>query len=74
MQDKEFAALLIDSYANLQRILTTDNPKEEAEYQLNLVAAKLEAMGIVTTKLDKKNEFVIHIDYIFQGVKSVRGA
>lgn len=54
MQDKELAALLIDSYANLQRILTTDNPKEEAEYQLNLVAAKLEAMGIATTKLDRK--------------------
>ncbi len=54
MQDKELAALLIDSYANLQRILTTDDPKEEAEYQLKLVAAKLEAMGIVTTKLDKK--------------------
>lgn len=54
MQDMELAALLIDSYANLQRILTTDNPKEEAEFQLNLVAAKLEAMGIVTTKLDKK--------------------
>ena len=53
MQDKELAALLIDSYANLQRILSTDDPKEEAEYQLKLVAAKLEAMGIVTTKLDK---------------------
>lgn len=54
MQDKELAALLIDTYANLQRILSTDDPKEEAEYQLKLVAAKLEAMGIVTTKLDKK--------------------
>lgn len=54
MQDKELAALLIDSYANLQRIISTENPKEEAEYQLKLVAAKLEAMGIVTTKLDKE--------------------
>lgn len=53
MQDKELAALLIDSYANLQRILNADNPSEEAEYQLQLVKAKLEAMGIVTTKLDK---------------------
>lgn len=53
MQDKELAAILIDSYANLQRILTADDAKEEAEYQLKLVAAKLEAMGIVTTKLDK---------------------
>lgn len=54
MQDKELAALLIDSYSNLQRILASDDPHEEAEYQLKLVAAKLEAMGIVTTKLDKK--------------------
>ncbi len=54
MQDNELAALLIDSYANLQRILAADNPKEETEYQLALVAAKLEVMGIVTTKLDKK--------------------
>lgn len=54
MQDKELAPLLIDNYANLQRILSTENPKEEAEYQLKLVAAKLEAMGIVTTKLDKE--------------------
>lgn len=55
MQDKELAAMLIDSYANLQRILSSDQPKEEAEYQLRLVSAKLEAMGIVTTKLDKNN-------------------
>ena len=54
MQDKELAALLIDTYANLQRVLTADDPKSEAEYQLKLVSAKLEAMGIVTTKLDKK--------------------
>ncbi len=53
MPDKELIALLIDCYANLQRILATENPKEEAEYQLKLVAAKLESMGIVTTKLDK---------------------
>ncbi len=53
MQDKEPVTFLIDAYSNLQRILVTENPKEEAEYQLKLVAAKLEAMGIVTTKLDK---------------------
>lgn len=54
MQDKELLALLIDNYSNLQRILSTDNPKEEAEYQLQLVKAKLESMGIVTSKLDKR--------------------
>lgn len=52
MQDKELAALLIDRYGDLQRILTADDPKKEAEYQLKLINAKLEAMGIVTTKLN----------------------
>lgn len=47
-------AFLIDTYADLQRILTADDPKKEAEYQLKLTAAKLEAMDIVTTKLDQK--------------------
>ena len=54
MQDKELATLLIDIYGNLQRILTAEDTKAEVEYQLSLVSAKLEAMGIVTTKLDKK--------------------
>lgn len=54
MQDKELATILIDTYGNLQRILTADDYKEEIEYQLSLVSAKLEAMGIVTSKLDKK--------------------
>lgn len=54
MQDKELTAMLIDSYANIQRILTTDNPKKEAEYQLKLIKAKLESMGIVTSDLDIK--------------------
>lgn len=55
MQDKELIASFIDRYADLQRIINTDNPKKEAEYQLKLIKATLEAMGIVTTDLDINN-------------------
>ena len=54
MSDKELVTMLIDMYTNLQRILTSDDMKGEAEYQLAAVKAKLESMGIVTSKLDKK--------------------
>ena len=53
MSDKELVTLLIDMYTNLQRILASDDMKAEAEYQLEALKAKLEAMGIVTSKLDK---------------------
>lgn len=56
MQDKELLAMLIDNYSNLQRIIKNSDPQKEAEYQLKLVAAKLESMGIVTTKIDKDDE------------------
>lgn len=52
MNEKELLTILIDQYADLQRILKSDNSKKEAEYQLKLVKAKLESMGIVTTELD----------------------
>lgn len=51
----ELAANLIDDYANLQRIIKAKEPTKEAEYQLNLIRAKLEAMGIPTTNLDIPN-------------------
>ncbi len=51
MQDKEMLIHLIDNFAILQRIVDSNNSKEEAEYQLQLVKAKLEAMGIVTNDL-----------------------
>ncbi len=51
MQDKEMLIHLIDNFAILQRIVNSSNSKEEAEYQLQLVKAKLEAMGIVTSDL-----------------------
>ena len=56
MSDKELVTMLIDTYINLQRILSSDNMKEEAEYQLQAVRAKLESMGIVTSDLDKQNK------------------
>lgn len=53
MSDKELLTILIDSYANLRRIIESGDPKEEAEYQIKLITAKLESMGIVTTDLDR---------------------
>lgn len=46
---------LIDLYTSLQRILTCEDPKKEAEYQLQIVKAKLEACGIVTSKLERQS-------------------
>ncbi len=51
MQDKELIANIIDKYADLQRIINADDPKKEAEYQIQIAKAKLEALGIVTTDL-----------------------
>ncbi len=51
MQDKELAVNLIDTFAILQRIVKSNDSQKEAEYQLQLVKAKLEAMGIVTSEL-----------------------
>ncbi len=50
---KNFAAWLIDTYTKLQRIITSNEPKKEAEYQLRAAAEKLKAMGVDTSKLDK---------------------
>ena len=54
MNQNDYVGNLIDWYTNLQRILTNDDPKSEAEYQLKMVKAKLEACEIVTSKLDIK--------------------
>ena len=51
MNDKELTLNLIDSFAILQRIVNSSDSKKEAEYQLQLIKAKLEAMGIVTSEL-----------------------
>lgn len=52
MTEKELMTMLIDSYRDLQRILIADDPKKEAENQMTIVKAKLEALGIVTENLD----------------------
>lgn len=54
MSDNALITILIDNYINLQRILSSSDMHEEAEYQLQAVKAKLESMGIVTSNLDKK--------------------
>ncbi|MCC8082070.1 MAG: hypothetical protein LIO80_08720 [Lachnospiraceae bacterium] len=53
--EKEMLSNLIDSYANLQRIIKSDDAKQEAEYQLQLIKAKLESFGIITSDLERKS-------------------
>lgn len=52
MQDIELIASIIDKYADLQRIINAPDPKKEAEYQMQIAKAKLEALGIVTIDLN----------------------
>ncbi len=52
MSDKELVTMLIDIYTNLQRILSSDDIQKETEYQLKVVKAKLESMGVVTSDLN----------------------
>ncbi len=55
MQDKELVALVttyIEKYADLKQIINADDPKKEAERQINIVKVALETMGVPTTKLD----------------------
>ena len=52
MTEKERAAFLIDSYANLQRIKAARDKESEIAYQIAATKAKLEALGIVTENLD----------------------
>lgn len=52
MSDKDQNDSLLDDYVNLQRILVADDPLKEANYQLRIVKAKLEARGIPTEDLD----------------------
>lgn len=54
MTEKEQATLLMDKYVDLQRIKTAADRDSEIEYQIRTTKAKLEALGIVTEDLDKK--------------------
>ncbi len=42
----------IEKYADLKRIINSDDPKAEAEHQLKIAKAALESMGVATTPLD----------------------
>ena len=48
MQDKELLMILIDKYANLQRIKKAngDTVNEELDYQIRATAAKLNLVGM----------------------------
>ena len=53
MTEKEQATLLIDAYANLQRLKSADDFQQELAYQISTVKAKLEALGIPTETLER---------------------
>ena len=51
MTEKEQAAMIIDTYTDLQRIKNAPDRDREIENQLRIAKAKLEALGIVTENL-----------------------
>ena len=51
MTEKEQATLLIDLYTDLQRIQAAPDRDAEIAYQLKIVLAKLQALGISTEEL-----------------------
>lgn len=48
MSDKNEVAELLSKYVDLRRIISAEDPKKEAEYQLTLVKRQLEAYGDVS--------------------------
>ena len=50
--DNEMINNLIDSYTSLQRIKKSEDAEKELDYQIKILKAKLESLGIVTTDLD----------------------
>ena len=52
MTKEEMINQVIEEYAKLQRIIESSDPKKEALNQKRYVEAKLQALGIVTEKLD----------------------
>ncbi len=51
MNANEVIDTLFNQYVDLKRILSAEDPKKEAQEQLEIVKAKMQAMGIVTTEL-----------------------
>ncbi len=56
LTEKEQITLLIDEYSKLQRILASDDMKNEIDYQLRVTKAKLETMGVQVEQLEYKTE------------------
>ena len=53
MTEKEQTTTLMDKYVDLQRIKDAADRDSEIEYQIRVTKAKLEAIGVVTEKLEK---------------------
>lgn len=53
MTEKQLAVVLIEKYADLQRIKTALNRDEEIDYQIRTTKTRLSILGIVTENLDK---------------------
>lgn len=51
MTEKEQAAIMIDIYTDLQRILKAEDREKELRNQLRKAKAKLEALGIVAENI-----------------------
>ncbi len=51
MNDRELINVLIDVYANLQRIQNATDREKEIDNQIKIVKSKLESMGVTTTDL-----------------------
>ena len=52
MTDNELIAQTIERYTALQRIMKADDPQKEMENQKRILEVMLQAMGIVTEKLE----------------------
>ena len=52
MPEKELIAQTIEKYTNLQRIMKAADPQKEMENQKRILEVMLQAMGIVTEKLE----------------------
>lgn len=52
MNEAEYREKLIQKYADLQRIKTAVDKEKEVDYQIKLVKAQLEGIGIIAENLD----------------------
>ena len=52
MAKEELLERALEDYEKLQRIISAEDPKKEAERQKRFIEAKLQAFGVVTEKLE----------------------